>query len=93
MISGFRYLVDELPVETDVPPLSEIPAGAYYEPLTGYSDTLTVPVELGALFDRFMGLDGDNRERFLRACFWYHTASTGVGLLTISLAYLFDQRD
>jgi hypothetical protein len=37
---------------------------------------LTIPAELTLLLDAFSGLSDDKLERFLRACFWYHTAFT-----------------
>jgi hypothetical protein len=76
MIPNFRYIVDDFPTAADVPPLEEVAAETYYDFLAGYADVLTVPAELVRLLDAFNGLNGDDRERFLRACFWYHTAST-----------------
>jgi hypothetical protein len=76
MIPDFRYIVDELPAAADVPALDEIAAETYYDRQAGYSDALTIPAELARLLDAFGSLSGDRRERFLRACFWYHTAST-----------------
>jgi hypothetical protein len=75
MIPNFQYLVDDFPVAADVPPLAEVAADTYYDFLAGYADTLTIPAELTRLLDAFDGLDGEDRERFLRACFWYHTAA------------------
>jgi hypothetical protein len=75
MIPNFQYLVDDFPVAADVPPLAEVAADTYYDFLAGYADTLTIPAELTRLLDAFDGLDGEDREQFLRACFWYHTAS------------------
>jgi hypothetical protein len=74
VIPDFRYIVDDLPRATDAPALSETPAETYYNRYAGYADTLTIPVELTHLLDAFGELSGDERERFLRACFWYHTA-------------------
>jgi hypothetical protein len=74
MIPNFRYLVDDFPTAADVPPLEVVAAETYYDHRAGYADTLTIPAELGRLLDAFSGLNGDDRERFLRACFWYHTA-------------------
>jgi hypothetical protein len=76
MIPGFRYIVDDFPLAADVPPLEELAAETYYDLRAGYADSLTIPAELSRLLDTFSGLEGDDRERFLRACFWYHTAST-----------------
>jgi len=75
MVPNFRYLVDDFPVAANVPSLKEIAADTYYDFPAGYADTLTIPAELTRLLDAFNGLDSDDRERFLRACFWYHTAS------------------
>ncbi len=76
MIPNFQYIIDDFPVAADVPPLQEVAAETYYDLRAGYADTLTIPAELVRLLDAFSGLNGDDRERFLRACFWYHTAST-----------------
>jgi hypothetical protein len=76
MIPNLQYLVDDLPIAMEVPPLEEVAAETYYDLRAGYADTLTIPAQLGRLLDAFTGLTGDDRERFLRACFWYHTAST-----------------
>ncbi len=76
MIPNFRYIVDDFPVAADVAPLEEVAAETYYDHRAGYADALTIPAELARLLDAFSGLNGDDRERFLRACFWYHTAST-----------------
>jgi hypothetical protein len=76
MIPNFQHLVDDFPATADVPPLTEVPADAYYDHRASYADTLTLPAELARLLDAFNSLSGDDRERFLRACFWYHTAST-----------------
>jgi hypothetical protein len=59
-----------------VPPLDEVAAETYYDLRAGYADSLTIPAELSRFLDTFSGLEGNDRERFLRACFWYHTAST-----------------
>ena len=75
MIHKFRYLVEDFPVAADVPPFEELAAETYYDFLAGYRDTLAVPAELVRLLDAFSGLNGDDRERFLRACYWYHTSS------------------
>jgi hypothetical protein len=75
MIHKLKYLVDDFPVAAGAPPLKQVEADTYYDFLAGYADTLTIPAELTRLLDAFNGLDGDDRERFLRACFWYHTAS------------------
>jgi hypothetical protein len=56
--------------------LGEEPAEIYYDRWASSSDTLTIPSELVSLLDRFSGLNGEDRERFLRACSWYHTALT-----------------
>jgi hypothetical protein len=76
MIPNFRYIVDDFPIAADVPPLEEVAAETYYDFMEGYADTLTIPAELARLLDAFNGLEGAKRERFLRACFWYQTAST-----------------
>jgi hypothetical protein len=75
MIPNFQYIVDDFDVAADVPPLEEVAAETYYDLRAGYADNLTIPAELARLLDAFSGLNGDDRERFLRACFWYHTAS------------------
>jgi hypothetical protein len=76
MIPNFRYIVDDFPATADSPPLGEVTAETYYDFMEGYADTLTIPAELARLLDAFNGLNGDDRERFLRACYWYQTAST-----------------
>jgi hypothetical protein len=76
IISEFRYLVDDFPSTADFSALPEVPAAIYYDRPAGYSDVMRVPVELTRLLDAFSALVGDERERFLRACFWLHTASS-----------------
>jgi hypothetical protein len=76
VIHKFRYLVEDFPVAADVPRLEEVAAETYYDFLAGYRDTLAVPAELVRLLDAFSDLNSDDRERFLRACYWYYTAST-----------------
>jgi hypothetical protein len=75
-IPDFRYLVDTMPDMNGFTRLSEIEPGTYFDPNTGYSDTLTVPSVLPDLIDRFERLGGDQRARFLRACYWHHMAGT-----------------
>jgi hypothetical protein len=75
-IPGFKFLVEDFPDVADVPSLGEVAAETYYDLWAGSSDYLTIPAELASLLDTFSGLNGDDRERFLRACFWYHIAST-----------------
>jgi hypothetical protein len=75
MIPNLQYLVDGLPTVKH-PPIEDMRAEDYYDLIKGYSDTLTIPSELGDLFDRFFALEKDDRDRFLRATYWYHTAST-----------------
>jgi hypothetical protein len=74
MIPDFQYLVDQLP-DIEGATLEMLPAESYYDRKSVGSDTLNLPAELPALLDAFHALTGDNRDRFLRACYWYHTAS------------------
>jgi hypothetical protein len=74
MIPDFQYLVDQLP-DIEGATLDMVPAAAYYDRWEGRSDTLNLPAELPTLLDAFHALTDDNRDRFLRACYWYHTAS------------------
>ena len=76
MIPNFHHLVDDFPNIPGVLPLEEVAAETYYDRIAGRSDTLTIPAELVHLIDAFNGLNGDDRERYLRASFWYHTALT-----------------
>jgi hypothetical protein len=73
MIPNLTYIVREFPC-VDAPPIEKIPANKYYS-REGYRDTLAVPVELTELLDSFWALNPDDRERFLRACYWHHIAS------------------
>jgi hypothetical protein len=73
MIPDFQYIADNFPTLADIPMLDQVAASAYYPP-AGYADTLTIPAELATLLDIFIDLSSDARERFLRACYWYHTA-------------------
>jgi hypothetical protein len=75
MIPNFHYLVDDLP-ESDALPLEDMPADAYFDRSTNHGDKLKVPSELSDLLDAFHALSNDDRDRFLRACYWYHTAAT-----------------
>ena len=74
MIPNFQYLVDQLP-DIEGATLDMVPAATYYDRWKGGSDTLNLPAELPALLDAFHALTDDDRDRFLRACYWYHTAS------------------
>jgi len=76
-IPDFTYLVASLPDET-VQPLAEVESARYYDPydFDVRSDVLAVPTELEGLLGCFFGLQGENRERFLRACYWHHMART-----------------
>ncbi|MGH8925036.1 MAG: hypothetical protein ACRDWA_10425 [Acidimicrobiia bacterium] len=75
IIPGFRFLVDEMPeVESGTLPLAGVHSEKYYDSLEGYSDTLTVPTTFESLLDAFDALAGDDRNRFLRACYWLHVA-------------------
>jgi hypothetical protein len=75
MIPRFQYLVDDFP-DTKSPSLEELPADSYYDRVKGYSDTLKIPSELTDLLDSFHALTSDDHNRFLRACYWFHMAST-----------------
>jgi hypothetical protein len=64
-----------MPVPDEASTLDAIEAETYYD-VWHDRDTLTVPVELASLLDAFAALDNDDKERFLRACYWYHMAGT-----------------
>jgi hypothetical protein len=74
MIPDFEYLVDQLP-EIEGETFDMVPAERYYNKWEGRSDTLNLPVELPDVLDAFQSLTDDHRDRFLRACYWYQTAS------------------
>ncbi|MGH3751178.1 MAG: hypothetical protein ACRDRP_00500 [Pseudonocardiaceae bacterium] len=74
IIPGLRHLVEDLP-SPEFAPLNEVPAEQYYNYRVHYSDHLTVPAELTRLIDGINGMNHDDQERLLRACFWYSTAS------------------
>jgi hypothetical protein len=76
MIPGFQHLVDGFPNTLGASPLKEVAAETYYDRAALRTDTLTIPAELARLLDAFNELNSDDRERFLRASFWYHTAGT-----------------
>jgi hypothetical protein len=73
MIPDFSYIVPDFP-DTDSPRLEQIPADKYHS-REGYTETLGVPSELTELLDIFGALKSDDRERFLRACYWHHMSS------------------
>jgi hypothetical protein len=74
-IPDFTYLVTSLPDEA-AEPLAEVETARYYDPwdFDARSDVLAVPTEMEGLLDCFFSLQGENRERFLRACYWHHMA-------------------
>lgn len=74
LIPNFTYIVDEFPVD-DSPSLEEVESNTYYNRRNYVDDTLTIPAELPKLFDAFYTLHTDARERFIRASYWYQTAS------------------
>jgi hypothetical protein len=74
MIPNFQYLVDHLP-DIEGATLDMLPAATYYDRKKGRSNTLNLPAELPTLLDAFHALTDDDRDRFLRACYWHHTAS------------------
>lgn len=73
MIPNFTYIVRGFP-EVQAPRLEQIPANKYHS-REGYTETLAVPAEMTELLDTFWALKPDDRERFLRACYWHHMAS------------------
>jgi hypothetical protein len=74
IIPNLVYIVDDF-LDVDASLLELIPADRYHS-REGYTDTLAAPAELTELLDAFGALTADDRERFLRACYWHHTAST-----------------
>ena len=74
LIPNLVYIVNDFP-NVDASPLEQVPADKYYS-REGHAETLTIPAELAELLDVFGTLKADDRERFLRACYWYHMAST-----------------
>ena len=80
IIPHFQYLVDQLP-DIEGATLDMLSADAYYDRRKGRSDSLNLPAELPVLLDVFHALTDENRDRFGRACYWYHTASAILGLL------------
>jgi hypothetical protein len=66
--------VDQLP-DIEGATLDMLPAATYYHSWKGRSHALNLPVELPTLLDAFHALTHDDRGRFLRACYLYHTAS------------------
>ena len=73
MIPNLVYIVDDFP-HADVPALEMAPADRYHS-RDGRTEKLTIPFELAELFDIFSTLKDDDRERFLRSCYWFHMAS------------------
>ena len=72
MIPDLVYIVSDFPA-VHASPLQQVPADKYHS-REGYAEALTVPSELTVLLDTFSALNVDDRERFLRACYWYHMA-------------------
>lgn len=59
----------------DLAPISEVEAVAYYKRCgPDMSRPLDAPSTLPALLDRYIDLDPESRDRFLRACFWFWNA-------------------
>jgi hypothetical protein len=73
IIPNLVYIVGDFP-DVDASPLDQVPADKYHS-REGYAETLAVPAELAELLDAFGALNADDRERFLRACYWHHMAS------------------
>ncbi|MFC7384343.1 hypothetical protein [Sphaerisporangium rhizosphaerae] len=74
-IPKFTYIVDDFPVD-DSPPLAEVESNIYYSTRSYAGDTLAIPAEFSRLLDIFSTLGADARDRYMRACYWYHTAAT-----------------
>ena len=77
-IEGFDQYVDELSAPGhDATPLPLVPGADYYGPgFMDYPFELSGPHELADIFATFSVLAGDERERFLRACYWQYLGST-----------------
>jgi hypothetical protein len=74
--------VDELEVVT------EVPADEYYRPLgISYDRPLEVPDVLGPLADALREVTEPDRERFLRAAYWFDRASS-AWYVSASLSYI-----
>ena len=74
-IPDLRFIEDTLP-DIAMPSIVEFPAQDYYGRNGRVGDTLTLPSGLDQLVRLSDMLSQDDRERFLRSCYWYRTAQT-----------------
>jgi hypothetical protein len=73
MIPNFQYIVADLPAPS-AREMDRQPADDYFDRRSPHQDTLAVPSEIDELYAAFVNLSREERERFLRACFWYRTS-------------------
>ncbi len=73
-IPGFELLADGFSDIGSWSPLAEDPTDAYYSRRGFDFKPLTVPASLNEFGVAFSNLEGQRRDRFLRSCYWLHTA-------------------
>jgi hypothetical protein len=66
--------------------LSTVDVNEYFSRQGIRPSQLEIPANLEALFDAFYALPREDREQFLRACFWYYTAGSAAEV-TSALQY------
>ena len=74
-IPDFNLQADYFSNVSSWSPLAEEPAEAYYSRRGFDFKPLTIPASMSDLSGAFERLSGTQRGRFLRSCYWLHTAS------------------
>jgi hypothetical protein len=72
-IPGFNALTDGFSDVSAWTPLAESPTDEYYSRRGFDFQPLTVPAAMTDLCGAFSRLNGSQRNRFLRSCYWFHT--------------------
>ena len=74
---GLALEDDNLSDTRTVPRLAEVPRADYYTRSgIGAERVLEIPANLESFLERFFSLSREDREAFLRACFWFQHART-----------------
>jgi hypothetical protein len=74
-IDGFDVRADDWTPEESSASLTQFEPGAYYGGWPPATDTATLPTCVSELFATFFSLDEASQQTFLRAAYWYRTAS------------------
>ena len=75
-VPNFQAATEEFSDTGTSQPLTGVEANDYFSRHGITTNPLEIPASLTALFDAFYNLSREDREQFLRACFWYYTAGS-----------------